>query len=478
MNGMKWLIALVAIAEMAPAVPAIEPERIPEEFKRAVATTESFGTDGYPTSFWNYAFLWLDDNFAAFDENAVKEWADSGITVAQLPRFDCDDPRQVAKVQELLELCDKYGMKAIVMDDRRAGMPAGILNGSDSWDAYRARLKEAYADFGSFPAFFGFHVGDEPQAAMKDLFFDTMRIQKEALPQTHPYGNLLPYWEGMDKAAGAESWPAYLDEYAKEGRPDVVSYDCYTQMAYGGPNEGWDAYFDNLRLHREAMGRSGIPFWTSLLSVGHYHYRTPSRDELRWQFHTAIAAGAKGVVWFFYYHPYPETNYQMSPYDDFFRKTATYDSIRDIQARFQRRYGKIINRLYPTRVTFHNTKPWGNGEMFTPDGLVAEITGGPVMLGEFVDPEGARYVMLVNLQTSGANNVNVTFTGKDARLFSYDWGGNEYEGQAYSAHSAPHDRNDKGITIGHYLMPGQEAIYKVVSESAAAEPVVYPAKTE
>ena len=51
-------------------------------------------------------------------------------------------------------------------------------------------------------------------------------------------------------------------------------------------------YFTNLREFEAASRRHGIPYWTTLLSVGHFRYRCPREDDMRWQVSTAAAHGA------------------------------------------------------------------------------------------------------------------------------------------------------------------------------------------
>lgn len=471
-SGFAVIQLLTVIASLfATAVAAYAEQGAPKHVKEIVDKTLALGLNGYPIGFWNYNYLSVQENFDATNEQAVKEWADAGITVAQGPRYHLDAPKEIQRMHELLDWCKKYKIKLIVPDSRTS-FPGDVNDGKATWTDYERRAKEAIAEFGGHPATFGFHVGDEPDAKMKATFFETVGRLKSLAPSLHPFANLLPYWDGMDKAAGATSWPEYLDEYAEKGKPDIVSYDCYRQMETG--EECLDIYYNNLRLHREAMLRNATPFWNSPLCTGHYQYRHPTRDELRWQFHTSIAFGAKGVCWFFWYHPYPEANYHNAPYDDFFKKTQTYYDLYDIQNRLQKRYGKVINKLVSTRVTFAGAKPLGGCKEFTPNGLVAEIGGGPILVGEFVDPEGMRYVMLVNLKMEGASRMQITFTGKDAKYFSYRWvDGNEVEGRSEESISENRD-GPLGPMIDHFAYPAQMVLYRVDSQAACNEPIDLP----
>ena len=109
-----------------------------------------------------------------------------------------------------------------------------------------------------------------------------------------------------------------------------------------------------------------------------------------------------------------------------------------------------------------------------PDGIVLKVSpdaqNHPILIGEFTDIDGRRYVMIVNNSMTENVNVGVTFFGKDTKVFSWNWSSVENEGAAYCASEIR--RDDEGLTIRHWLAPGQEAVYRVDSESAANEPIL------
>src|SRR5665811_1334194 len=104
-------------------------------------------------------------------------------------------------------------------------------------------------------------------------------------------------------------------------------------------------------------------------------------------------------MWFFYYMRQPQENYRHSPIDEFWHRTQTYDDLRLVQRSFHRHYGALFTHLASTRVTFY-PEAFGGGEVFTPDALVSRVlpdrAGHPLLIGEFTDLAGRRYVMLVN----------------------------------------------------------------------------------
>ncbi|MGD9518444.1 MAG: hypothetical protein AB7W28_02925, partial [Armatimonadota bacterium] len=422
---------------------------VPVNMRSLIERTQSFGLGKFPISFWSYTHLREHSQYMTEEE--VEEWADAGFTVPQSPSFDPVDPEHKAHMLRLLDWAQARGMKLIICDPRCHYRPLKLGTDGRAPEEYTQGVRAAVADFGNHPATFGFHVGDEPGSEDKDAFFACYRAQKEAAPDLHPFANLLPYFPGIEARAGAENWPAYLDEYVGESKADLISYDCYAQMNPG--QGGWNNYYENLRLYREAALRNGVPFWNTVLSVGHFRYRCPNLDEIRWQFNTTIASGAHGLLWFFYYMRQPHANYRMSPVDELWDRTQTYYDIRRVQQNFHRHYGDLFTRIVATRVTFF-PEPFGGGDKFTPNGLLSKVAPDhadhPILIGEFVDLQGRRYVMIVNNSMADSVHVDVTFPGADARVFSWNWRGQEYEGAAYSG-SGRQQRDEAGLTIGHWL---------------------------
>ncbi|MEI7899997.1 MAG: hypothetical protein WCK89_07070 [bacterium] len=463
-NLLPLIIGVAITADLVMA----EGQKVPDAVSRMIEKTKSFGLGRYPISFWSYTNL--KEHGTHMTEAEVESWADAGFTVPQSPSFDPKDPAQKAHMLRLLDWAQARRMKLILSDPRgyaRKGSGDGKQAPPDYAEGFRAAVK----DFGSHPGLFGFHVGDEPDADMKESFFACYRIQKEISPKLHPFANLLPYWPGAEGRVGTDTWPHYLDEFVTKSSADLIGYDHYHQMRTG--EGGWNGYYENLRLYREAALRNGVPFWNTILSVGHFRYRCPNLDEVRWQFNTTVACGTHGVVWFFYYMREPHANYRLSPVDENWEPTAVYYDIRRVQKNFHRRYGDLFTRLACTRVMFF-PKAYGGGQVFQPDGVVSAIQpdkeGHPVLMSEFIDRDGRRYAMVVNNSMTESVNVGITFPSADVKVFSWNWNGAEYEGPAYCAEGS--SRSPESLTIRHWLAPGQEAVYRVQSAAAAKEPIL------
>ena len=157
----------------------------------------------------------------------------------------------------------------------------------------------------------------------------------------------------------------------------------------------------------------------------------------------------------------PHSNYRLSPIDEHWNKTETYDDIRRVQKSYHRHDGDMFTHLASTRVAFYPAAS-GEGEVFTPNDTVSRLVAGqkePLLLGEFVDLQGRKYVMLVNNSMTDNVRAGITFPGADTKVFSWNWEGKEVQGGAYSADRQ--ERDEHGLTLYHWLAPGQEAVYRV-----------------
>jgi hypothetical protein len=439
------LIAIaVAQAALATVCFAQAVYPVTDNMKAILKKNAAFGLKKYPISIWNYTDLKADGEHMT--EAEMQSLADAGITVPQSPNFDPADPAQKAHILKMLDWAAARDMKLILRDPRCMGQ-AGA-DGKPPAD-YATGVKAAVADFGKHPALFGFFVGDEGGG---DAFAECQRIQKEIAPHLFPFYNHLP--------AMGPGWDKVLDKYMQLSNSDILGYDCYMQMHNKDGQRGIDAYFESLRIYREASLRHGVPFWNTALSLGHMMYRSPSLTDLQWQLNTSVAAGANAMVWFFWYLPHPCSNTGIAPIDEFWEKTQTYNDMRRVQQRFHKTYGDLFNRLVSTRVSFY-PKACGQGEVFTPDDLVLGIWPAydgdcPILIGEFTDKEGRRYVMFVNNSQTQTDRVLAKFPLK-SKLYSFSHG---CEGKEILVNDGSKP-DPEFLPEWLWLRPGGEMVFRV-----------------
>jgi len=449
---------------------------------KVLDTVESYGLDRYALGFWNYVDLRNPDFFDRMDEQQVRDWAEIGVSVMQGPEGNFGDPKQFDKLVEILDWCQKHDIKMIISDQRVK--PKLDPEGKKVLASYKETLKKVFSQYENHPAIFGFHVGDEPKPGPRTfLYGKCVKYHREVAPQWHPFMNQNAFWPEWNLHVGYETAVDYEVDFVHKSNSDILSWDCYTQMWYDGTHPtfgetGLDKYFDNLRIFRAASVKTGCPFWNTPLTVGHMQYRCPNYYDLMWQFNTTVCYGANGIQYFFYYARDSHANYRFSPIDELWEKTQTWHDLRKIHKLFNQRYGDLFNHLVSTKVMFI-PKTYGNGRIYRPDGIIANIEvdkwengnrNHPFMIGEFVDRQGRRYAMIVNNSTTKNVKVDITFAGRDVRVFSWK-NGREYEGPAYSGGKQSH--NEKGVTIGHWMAPGAEVVYRVQSTSANNEPILF-----
>ena len=393
----------------------------------------------FPIGFWNYAPI------EVFDEAKIQEWADAGMTLTMGPEFAVT-PENVARMNDILDWAYGRGIRVIICDPRtRARNPLP--------EDFKAGVAQAMRDFALHRGTFGFHILDEPDVNLFQPTCDAVRMVKQAAPNLYPFVNLLPWHPGVNPRVGFDDWAAYLDAFVKTSGVDFLCYDCYSQM--NPEKSGWPMYFKNLNDYREAAKRSGIPFWNTILSVGHFNYRCPSEDDIRWQFNTSIAYGAQGILYFFFYMRAPHDNYRLSPIDEFWDKTPTFDSLKRVNKGFLKRYGRLFLQL-----DFQKAMQWPEPVTgclpFEPDEVIREVrTEGqfPIIVSRFADGKGRPWIALVNNSTTDNAYATLVFNGANTKAFQMSWSAKEGEIGV--------ERGPDCVTVSHWLMPGQMEVYRV-----------------
>lgn len=397
--------------------------------------------NAFPIGFWNVLDL------EQCGPEWVEHWKDLGITQPMSPTFGPESNRQA--MLDILDKAQEYGMRVIVCDYRTNWR---VLS-TQGEEAYRKLLQEALADFGHHPAVMGFFVGDEPDAPDAADAFKAARIQHELAPYLTPYLNLLPWFDWIGERMGTPALAPYLDRAIREG-VNLLSYDCYTQM--WKEDSGWDDYFNNLREYMLAVHRLKVPFQSILLSCGHYYYRCPSEDDMRWQLSTAVAHGAAGISWFFINLPGTWENYRNAPINQFGERTRTFEWLSTTNRLFQALCGNIMTGLTIDRC-HHVHKAYGGMPLFEAYGKVREVHSEgnkvPLIFSQFIDKSGGLYWVVVNNSVTECTQAIVRFaSGTQLEQCNF---GNTFG--PVPVHSDPigQREGEGGETVNLFLAPGQ-----------------------
>ncbi len=348
-------------------------------------------------SSWTYAPVG-----AISAEQAAKDLKELGLTHPMSLTFDYKT-QDKGEFIRFLDECYTREMSVIVADERadfRRYQKVGE-------EEYRKSVEQMVADFGSHPAIYGFHVGDEPSLADMEAAIRAIQICNEYTPDLTNFINLLPYYEGTPEdlyggigAKSAEEYTLVLGDFIRRSGIKVLSYDCYAHCCCFDKEHYKNIYFENLRIFQKAAKENNVELFTSLLSVGHMSLRVPTEDDIRWQISTAVTSGVTGILWFFIYERTLDRSFRNAPIDLFYERTQTYEFLsrqNRIFLKFHAKHFEDAKFLWCK----HYGGYYGGFEKFewNDDLQYVEVAIGkaPVSVSKFELKDGRTMYALVNL---------------------------------------------------------------------------------
>ncbi|GAB3413116.1 family 16 glycoside hydrolase [Flindersiella endophytica] len=301
------------------------------------------------------------------------------------------------------------GPESAYFDNVTVTSPAGDVLFSDDFSGGLGQWSPAGAD--GYASFAGFDIYDEPQSGKFATLAAAVGIVKELAPDVLPYVNLLPNFEGGAGYARA----------AQAIRPLQLSYDRYPILSSGEDT----GYFKNWADVRAAALGAGIPSWMFIQSVGYNGHATPTSADLLWQINISLAYGCKAIQYFTYWTPDPARG---EGFTDALltrngKRTALYDAAKDINNGYLSRIGMELLPLVSESVSVAGlASPPSGLTVFTPDAYVADVSGGPCVLGRFTgdasDP--TRWLLLSNYARRASASVAVTVGSIVRTVEAYD----------------------------------------------------------
>ncbi len=360
-------------------------------------------------------------------EEQVREWVEIGFTLTMTPTVT-DDPKTHQFVARMLDLCAENGIDAMVLDARATLRGGNWRNPPEPVPLpadYRERAAAAVREFGNHPATWGFYIVDEPLSGAFPAVAQAVRIMAE-LTDRVPYVNYLPHhmiddkggFETIETQIGFKDFGQYLDHVVKETGTGLLCTDqyCSTSEEWGGP----DHYYRCLADYQGAANRHNIEFWNIVLSLGHWMYKAPTPLQMGWQFHSSLAYGAQGIIYFMYRGGM--TWGYGAPIDELGNRGPLFYQLQRQHHQFLTLWA---DRFRDCRVV--STSHWPSApaglKQFDGGGVVKSIEENPsathrptvpasLIVGEFRDSQGRPHVMLCNASAEKHAWVNVKVRGK------------------------------------------------------------------
>ena len=203
----------------------------------------------------------------------------------------------------------------------------------------------------------------------------------------------------------------------------LLGYDQYSQCLNDHANQecGINSYFYVLDNYNAITKKHGIPFYASLLACGHWDYRSPTEDDIRWQIYTAISHGARGIIWFHLYQYDAGTSYVNLPIIGKERLTSpTYDMIKRQQYVFDSYYREILDKVYVTEV-YHAGHIYDPRKRFCSDEYILDVNGKysyPTIITYYNEYDSQeKWVSFVNASQRSSNKLTVKMQNGKEHVF-------------------------------------------------------------
>jgi len=298
-----------------------------------------------------------------------------------------------------LDLAAAHGMRCLLLDAR---FERFYTLDPDS-SAGGALLDSIVADYRGHPAFFGYSLGDEPPREEWPLIRKLSSQLRRRDPDHPAWNNLL----GRSAFRDRLEWEGYVRDYLATMHPAVLCDDQYDFLIGGDRGHFVENAAGLAAIAREA----GLPFWAFVLLVQHGPYRAVTPGELAWQVSMLLAYGTRGIGYFTYWTPPPDSVWNWQPavisYEG--RRTAWYPVVADLNRRV-RPTGETLASLTWLATEHAGSVPTG-ATPFAPDGLIEAIEG-RAALGHFVDSAGTRYALVANSDSLSPQRVTLALKGK------------------------------------------------------------------
>ena len=270
-------------------------------------------------------------------------------------------------------------------------------------------LDPIIAVYKDHPAFWGYFILDEPNAAKFDRIAEIFTYLKDKDPGHPAYVNLFPTY-ATPQQLGTETYEQHVQSFLEKVKPPFLSYDHYPIMAKGLRED----YYLNLETIRAMAEKFGVSFWAFTLVTAHAVYPPPTAAHIRLQIFSDLAYGAKGLQYFTYGTPTgSDFDWKYGLIDPQGKPTLTYGLASEINQ--QVRQIETLVSEWKSMAVYHSDPVPKGCRPLPEDGLVQKVQGCPMAIGIFNDKD-ETYVMFVNRDYENGRTAFVRFSPQVKRL--------------------------------------------------------------
>jgi len=328
--------------------------------------------------------------------SAFKQMKEAGFTMCYSPFQDLHSNLR------LLHIADSLKFGVLLTDHRIDSLVTSV-------EPIINKIDNIIADYQTNSSLRGYFLYDKP--GYPD--FEKLGLIKKYIQgrdPTHPvFINLLPIY-ATPLQLGLSNYFEYVWEFIDKVNPDFISFEHFPITHSGVRTD----YYKNLEIIRKASLDKGIPFWVTVLTVPFQFYPSPEQSHLRVQIYSALAYGAKGLVYYSFITPDSQMwNYGNALLDRGGNPTLTYQYALTIN--------KEVHQLAPTlfrleSIGVYHSEPVPAGcSPAVPDLPITKIEGKSVLIGLFKH-KNEKYIMLVNKNYLFGAKPRIYFSNKVKKI--------------------------------------------------------------
>lgn len=234
-------------------------------------------------------------------EDIFQKIKDSGVNMVN--HTDNDAGGDASYTKKALALADQYGLGWFVDDySLNDHQLAGTLTDQT--------LSAELGKYSYFESFLGIHIVDEPGYDKKGAYEAQPLENYTALSKMlNSYTNVTGFVNMAAEDIFETKYESLWNKYLADGVPQLLSSDDYP-INNGEKENATKAtgYFRTLGMTRKKANENNLPFWSYVQAGGYFDRDVNKTDEetkyiateaeTYWNVNTALAFGAKGIVWF------------------------------------------------------------------------------------------------------------------------------------------------------------------------------------
>jgi len=403
--------------------------------------------------------IWRQDNFIISTFNAsakdmrlaftnLKEAYFNLAETGWIPKERCDEAIAIAEETGLDILIQNWNYFGGFQDSRKTEIVPEELA------AYIEKTKK-------YRHIYGYYVWDEPFHAPDIAKAAEQTNVIEALdPSRMPFSVALPSYNLAYTYANGQ-YESYLENFVTTINPPVMSLDYYPfALLHPSDKEQLDncEIYKDLFLMKKWSLKKNMPLWFYYQGTGDLESCNLSPRQITMQVNLALLYGAKGIQHYTVIGPV---------IDKYGEKGDYYEHIKTLNRRIAM-WGRTLMALTSTGV-YHSDDVLANDPSFRADfcdhfkdsAVFADTLPLRTSVGEFVDSDGNRYVILLNRDYINPSEISLKLA-KTSRIYEVD-----------EVYGRQHMVSKTVKSLKAELRPGEAKLYRIQDAKEPAYLVDY-----